>query len=308
MQFQQIRGATSIVTYGGQRFLVDPFFAPRGSCPPVPSPYNDLPNPLVELPLPVEAIIAVDAVIVTHIHHFDHFDAHAAQALPKEMPIFVQSEKEAGDMRALGFCNVTPLAAEGVRFGAVELYRTQALHGDGVTAAYYYRKFALPAEACGFVLRAPGEKAFYAAGDTLWFDGVQRAIEAHRPPGVYLRCGYPDLGAKAEAEAVRKARRAVAEYIGTIHREEETPLMLLALGDDRIGMMGAMVLYMTDGLIYAINHLHRTFKGEELRMVVILARGDSVLEIRKRALIRMNDDIPLGECRGKARQERIGYR
>lgn len=193
MQFQQIRGATSIVTYGGQRFLVDPFFAPRGSCPPVPSPYNALANPLVELPLPVEAIIAVDAVIVTHMHHFDHFDAHAAQALPREMPIFVQSEKEAGDMRALGFCNVTTLAAEGVRFGAVELYRTQALHGDGVTAAYYYRKFALPAEACGFVLRAPGEKTFYAAGDTLWFDGVQWAIEAHRPQVIALNAANAQM-------------------------------------------------------------------------------------------------------------------
>lgn len=193
MQFQQIRSATSIVTYGGQRFLVDPFFAPRGSCPPVPSPYNALANPLVELPLPVEAIIAVDAVIVTHMHHFDHFDAHAAQALPKAMPVFVQSEKEAGDMRALGFCNVTPLAAEGVRFGTVELYRTEALHGDGVTAAYYYRKFALPAEACGFVLRAPGEKVFYAAGDTLWFDGVQRAIEAHRPQVIALNAANAQM-------------------------------------------------------------------------------------------------------------------
>lgn len=193
MQFQQIRGATSIVTFGGSRFLVDPFFAPRGSCPPVPSPYNDLANPLVELPLPVETIVAVDAVIVTHMHHFDHFDALAAQALPKTIPVFVQSEKEAGDMRALGFCHVTPLAAEGVRFGEVELYRTEALHGDGVTAAYYYRKFALPAEACGFVLRAPGEKVFYAAGDTLWFDGVQRAIKSHQPQVIALNAANAQM-------------------------------------------------------------------------------------------------------------------
>ena len=51
MEFQQIRGATSIVTFGGLRFLIDPFFAPKGSTPSSPSPYNDFPNPLVELPL-----------------------------------------------------------------------------------------------------------------------------------------------------------------------------------------------------------------------------------------------------------------
>lgn len=193
MQFHQIRGATSIVTYGGQRFLVDPFFAPRGSCPPIPSPYNTLANPLVELPLPVETIIAVDAVIITHMHHFDHFDTCAAQALPGTMPVFVQSEKEAADMRALGFGNVTPLDAEGVSFRGVHLHRTEALHGDGVTAAYYYRKFALPAEACGFVLRAPGEKVFYAAGDTLWFDGVQHAITQYRPQVIALNAANAQM-------------------------------------------------------------------------------------------------------------------
>lgn len=217
MQFQQIRGATSIVTFGGSRFLVDPFFAPRGACPPVPSPYNDLANPLVELPLPVESIIAVDAVIVTHMHHFDHFDALAAQALPREMPVFVQSGKEAEDMRALGFRHVTPLAAQGVRFGEVELYRTEALHGDGVTAAYYYRKFNLPAEACGFVLRAPGEKVFYAAGDTLWFDGVQRAITTHRPQVIALNAAnaqmYDGTPILMGVDGVREVAQAAPEAV-----------------------------------------------------------------------------------------------
>ena len=81
MQFQEIRGATSIVTFGGLRLLVDPFLAPKGSFPPVPSPYNEFPNPLVELPLPIEQIVTVDAVIVTHMHHFDHFDGAAARLL-----------------------------------------------------------------------------------------------------------------------------------------------------------------------------------------------------------------------------------
>ena len=35
------------------------------------------------------------------------------------MPMFVQSEKENGDMKALGFTNVTTLTDEGVNFGDV---------------------------------------------------------------------------------------------------------------------------------------------------------------------------------------------
>lgn len=193
MHFQQIRGATSVITYGGKKFLLDPFLAPKGSLPPVPSPYNNFSNPLVELPIPVRDIIKVDAVIVTHMHHFDHFDDNAAKALPKTIPMFVQSEKEAEDMRMLGFTNVTFLMDTGVAFDGVILYRTEALHGDGVTAAYYYQKSGLPAEACGVVFRAQGEKTFYAAGDTLWYDGIRRAIEKYKPEVIALNAANAQM-------------------------------------------------------------------------------------------------------------------
>jgi len=193
MQFQQIRGATCIVIFGGVRFLIDPFFAPKGSRPPVPSPYNSLPNPLVDLPLPVKSIIDVDATIVTHMHHFDHFDAYAAEALPFSMTMFVQSEKEAEDMRGLGFRNVTALTAEGVTFRDVTIHRTEALHGDGVTATYYYQKLGVSAEACGFVLQAQGKAPFYAAGDTLWFEGVRKTIEEYKPGVIALNAANAQM-------------------------------------------------------------------------------------------------------------------
>ena len=193
MKFQQIRGATSIVTYKGTRLLVDPFLAPKGSFPPVPSPCNTLANPLVDLPLPASEIIAADAVIVTHMHHFDHFDDAAASALDKTLPVFVQSDKEACDMRKLGFGSVIPMKAEGVTLKDITIYRTEALHGDGVTAAYYYQKYNLPSEACGFVLRAPSEPTFYAAGDTLWFDGVRAALSRFQPDIIALNAANAQL-------------------------------------------------------------------------------------------------------------------
>lgn len=190
MEFQQIRGATSIVGFGGKRFLIDPFFAPCGSTPPIPSPYNNFPNPLVELPLPVEEIIKVDAAIVTHMHHFDHFDDHAAKALPKDMPVFVQSEKEAADMRALGFADVTALSDAGTAFGPVTLYRTEALHGAGEHSLRMYEAFGLPGDASGVVFTADGEPVFYMAGDTVWFDGVARALDRFQPAVVALNAAW----------------------------------------------------------------------------------------------------------------------
>lgn len=193
MQFQEIRGATSIVTFNGIRFLIDPFFAPKDTYPSIPSPYNQLKNPLVDLPMQIADIIKVNATIVTHMHHIDHFDEFAAKAIPHDMPIFTQSEKEATDMRALGFSQVSVLTAEGVTFKGVTLIRTPALHGDGVTADYYYKKFNLPRESSGVVFKAPEEKTFYLAGDTLWFDGVKQTLERYKPEVVALNAANAQL-------------------------------------------------------------------------------------------------------------------
>ena len=40
MKFQQIRSATAIVTFGGIRFLIDPWLAPKDACPPIPGSAN----------------------------------------------------------------------------------------------------------------------------------------------------------------------------------------------------------------------------------------------------------------------------
>lgn len=190
MKFQQIRGATVIVTYAGKRFLIDPFFADKGTVPPVPSPHNESPNPLVALPLPIREIVAVDAVIVTHMHHFDHFDEAACEAIRKDMPMFTQSGKEAQDMRELGFKNVTALLDDGVSFDGVTLYRTDAEHGHGEAARKNYEAFKVPAEASGIVFKSSSEKTLYMAGDTLWNGMVESAIAEHRPEVIALNAAH----------------------------------------------------------------------------------------------------------------------
>lgn len=123
-QYQHIRNATARITYANQTFLVDPFLAPKESMAGFPGTHNSQQRmPLVDLPMPVEKIMeGVDAVIVTHTHE-DHWDETAQQAVPKNLPIFVQHESDAGMLRTQGFKDVRILH-DSVTFNGVSLTRT----------------------------------------------------------------------------------------------------------------------------------------------------------------------------------------
>ena len=116
MLFQQIRSATSIVSFGGKRFLIDPMLAPANTYPIVPdAPVCGRGNPTIELPCRPEDLFDVDAYIVTH-WHFDHFDEVAMRILPKDIPLFAKNEKEAQASREIGFTDVRVLKEEGIEF------------------------------------------------------------------------------------------------------------------------------------------------------------------------------------------------
>ena len=181
MKFQQIRSATAIVTFGSSRFLIDPWLAPKDACPPIPgSPNPDLRCPVHELPLPLEQILRVDAVIATHLH-FDHFDDTAMKAIPKTMPIFAQDETDAKTLRDNGFTDVRILKYGGLDFNGVTLIKTDCIHGQPGEIGRLYENLPIRREACGVVMCHPNEKALYLAGDKVWCDYVAAAINAHRP-------------------------------------------------------------------------------------------------------------------------------
>lgn len=232
MKFKQVPGATSIITFFGKKFLIDPFFAPKGATPPVPSRYNHSNNPLVELPIPVDEIIDVDAVVVSHMHHFDHFDKWAQKAIPKNTPMFTQSLEEAEDMRGLGFTNVTALKDEGVEFEGVFLHRVEALHGHGIRSDIYYDELGLPSEVSGVMLTAPAEKTLYIAGDTIWYEGVKKNIERYHPEIIAINAanaqfydGTPLLmGLDGLYEVAKAAPQAtiVATHMDTVNHARVT--------------------------------------------------------------------------------------
>lgn len=179
-----------IVTYAGKRFLIDPWLAAKETMPAVTfTPNGDRLNPLVDLPIPLAEIVDVDAVVVTHLH-FDHFDDTAKNAIPKNIPMFIQNEEEAETLRSYDFTNVAVLREDGVRYQDVTLTKTGGIHGLGPIVAERYRSKNISGNVCGVVFTHPTEKTLYIAGDTVWCDEVKTAIAQYHPDVITLNAGH----------------------------------------------------------------------------------------------------------------------
>lgn len=185
MKIKHVRHATLIIEYAGKKILVDPMLAEKGSYPGFEGTANShLRNPLVDLPVALDEIVHVDAVIVTHTH-VDHWDDAAKSSVPKDLMIFAQNEKDAADIRAAGFADVRVLT-ENTNFHGITLVKTSGQHGsDAIMAAMG----DFLGEVCGVVFKHPDEKTLYLAGDTVWNHHVEESLEKHRPDVIILNCG-----------------------------------------------------------------------------------------------------------------------
>lgn len=184
MKIRQIRNATLLIDYAGKRFLTDPWFAPKGAIPGFEgTPYSHLRNPTVDLPVPIDELTDVDAVILTHVHP-DHWDDVAAEALRKDVPFFVQHFGDREIIKAAGFTDVRVLTGN-PEFDGVKLIKTGGQHGsDAVLQAAY----DLLGEVCGVLLKHPTEKSLYLAGDTVFNAYVEGNLAIFRPEVVVLNC------------------------------------------------------------------------------------------------------------------------
>jgi L-ascorbate metabolism protein UlaG (beta-lactamase superfamily) len=188
--FTQIRSAAIKLEYAGTTFLVDPMLAPKGAYPGFPGTVNSqLRNPLVDLPMPLSEAVKADAVIVTHVQHYDHWDDEARRSLPRNIPIFAQSEEDAASIRKDGFTDVRVLGTR-VEFHGTLLSRTDGQHGSDAMVAGRGKRLG---SVSGVMFERPGYKTVYVAGDTTWNRFVENAIARYHPDVMVLNACYGRL-------------------------------------------------------------------------------------------------------------------
>lgn len=182
MNIQLIRNATLRVEYAGKTFLVDPFLADKGAYPPFPnSARQDQNNPLIELPISLDAVLSgIDAVILTHLH-MDHYDQVAKEVLPKDIKLFVQDDADKSTIENDGFTNVEVLS-ETTTFQGISLVKTKGEHGRGEI-------LNIAGNVCGIVFKHDAEQTLYVAGDTVWYDEVEKTIQQHSPSIIVVNAG-----------------------------------------------------------------------------------------------------------------------
>jgi len=179
MNIKLIRHATVLLKIKNKTLLIDPVLSAKGTIEAVKDVPNKSNNPLVDLPIPISAIINCDAVLITHTHR-DHFDEAAVNALPKDKLIFCQPQEEK-KIVILGFTNVVPIKRN-IKWGEIVITRTPAKHGHGVIAVSM-------APVSGFLISTFGEPTVYIAGDTVWYSKIKNTLEKYKPEIAICNCG-----------------------------------------------------------------------------------------------------------------------
>lgn len=187
MKLTQIRNATLKIDYAGSRFLIDPMLSEKGAWAGFSGTARaHLRNPLVALPMPIEEILDVDVVIVTHTH-MDHWDDAAQRLIPKDRLIYVQNDGDGALIRSQGFTRVHVLSESNMIAG-ISITKTGGQHGSDEA----YRNPALAArlgDACGLIFSHRDEKNLYVAGDTVWSRPYEESLRTHKPDIIALNIG-----------------------------------------------------------------------------------------------------------------------
>ncbi len=183
MKVQLIRNATLRLHYAGHVILIDPDLAPAFSRR---SFTGRSPNPMVELPIPIDQILQdVELVVVSHLHQ-DHFDTVAYEVVPKHLPLVCQPGDEEF-IRSKGFQDVTPLESS-YAWQGIHCTRIGGHHGTGEVET-------IMKNVMGMIIQAAGEPTIYWAGDTILCDEVRQAIAEYAPDVIITHsCGamWPD--------------------------------------------------------------------------------------------------------------------
>jgi len=211
MKLQLFRNATLKLDYAGHTVLIDPYLAPKHS---LPSFTGRSPNPMVDLPVGIDEILAgVELVVVSHLHT-DHFDKVAKEVVPKDLPLICRPGDERTILEA-GFTDVRPLL-DVFDWNGLVFTRREGSHGLGPVVEKM-------GPVMGFTLAATGEPKIYWAGDTVLYPPVMKTIEEKKPQIIVTHsCGAKwdgDLIVMDAEQTIATAELAPTSRVVAVHME-----------------------------------------------------------------------------------------
>ena len=184
MKIQHLRNATTLLSLGEHRFLVDPMLSLPGAMPGFKMfGGGRRRNPIVPLPAAAsEALAAATAVILTH-EHPDHFDrAGLAWVKERGLPVYTNGI-DAPSVRRKGLD--AHLLETGVLGLEVETVRSR--HGRGLLGW-------MLGPVAGYYLAHPGEPSVYLLGDSILTENVLEAVERLQPDVILAPAGAANMG------------------------------------------------------------------------------------------------------------------
>lgn len=217
IRIRLLRNATLVIEMSNKQILVDPLLGDKDAYDPVPWTSNGIRNPLMELPVSEEELQEIiedtDAVLVTHMHN-DHWDEAARRLLPKDILLLGQVEDEPAFLQQ-GFTEATGIAGA-YQYEEITFTRTGGRHGRGEIGAKM-------APVSGFVLDND-EYKLYIAGDTIWCEEVEEAINMYEPDFIILNAGAAqfDMGdpiTMTVEDVLKVCESSYAEKIIVMHME-----------------------------------------------------------------------------------------
>jgi L-ascorbate metabolism protein UlaG (beta-lactamase superfamily) len=173
----------------------------------------------------------VDTICITH-GHFDHIHDTpplAARFSPDVVAIF----ETCLWLESKGVQKTHPMNKGGTQeVGGVSITMTHAVHSCGILDD---GKIIYGGEASGYVLRFPGGRALYFAGDTNVFSDMHLVEQLYHPDLVFLPIGdLYTMGPREAAVACKLLRPAkvIPMHFGTFPALTGTPAQLAALVED----------------------------------------------------------------------------